>query len=503
MSFVLATKSVDWANLRIIIRSAIFLFITFACWSLASPVGSSPDEPFHIINIWCAEGRSDSRCLKTETNVGGNFGLTKIDESSCVLDRTDDFQLCDEARSLYFPMRTETYPNGYYRIMNVFNSLPNSLGFLAIRFSNGILASLMMIAQLYLLDRKQKIAWLTSFTLTLIPMSIFLLSSIHPHAWGIMGCTHGWMFLMSALKGNDSGRFKLYFSWAAWFVSGFMCIASRYDTFLFFLASSSLAVLATQVSLRRIVNRRFFWFGALLSVVSLIFVFRVPIVREVLRLPFDPSVNEYSNSTWFGSWVIRAIAIPIEILGSGVLGRNFVLMPPLVWILGSACIAAALAFAAVRVSRKQISIFAISLSLLFYVIIWLNDEMYRDLENMNGRYITALIPFILGLFVYLSDSPVQMMEVRNLRFIVIAFLSAANSISIRTLLDRSISGELGALDAFSILPIQLDQADWWWVGIPFGPNFIWALATISFFRFLTLVWSTIPSVQPTYNEFAR
>jgi hypothetical protein len=175
-------------------------------------------------------------------------------------------------------------------------------------------------------------------------------------------------------------------------------------------------------------------------------------------------------------------------------------MPPLVWIFGSTCVSASLAFAAVRVSRKQIVMFAVSLLLLFYIVVWFNNAMYRDLENMNGRYIVALIPFIIGLFIYLSDSPVQMMEIRNLRFVVIALLSVINSISIRTLLDRSINGELYQ---FSILPLKLDQADWWWVGIPFGPNFIWAVASIAFFRFLSLVWSTVSLVQPNYNEFVK
>ncbi len=498
MSFIPVTKSINEPNFRLIVRSAVFFFVTLICWSLASPVGSSPDEPFHIINIWCAEGTSDARCLKIETNVGGNFGSTKVDQSSCVFARTDDLRLCDDAESFDFPMRTESYPNGYYRIMNFFNSLPGSLGFLAIRFSNGVLASLMMIAQLYLLDRKQRIAWLTSFTLTLIPMSIFLLSSIHPHAWGIIGCTHGWMFLLTALKGNCAGRFKYYFSWAAWFISGSMCLSSRYDTFLFFLASSVLTVLATQVTLKGIVARRFFWISAVASLVGFLFIFRIPIVKQVLRFPFDPLVNEYTNSTWVGVWVIRAFAIPLEIFGSGVLGRNFLLLPPLVFMLGSACMAAALAFAAVRVSRRQIWISTISVALLFYIILWFNDEMYRDLENLNGRYIIALIPFIIGLFVYLSESTVHMMEIRNLRFIVIALLSAANSISIRTLLDRSIGGEFSE---FSLLPLRVDHADWWWVGIPFGPNFIWALATISFFQFLNYVWSTVSIVQPNYDEF--
>jgi hypothetical protein len=307
------------------------------------------------------------------------------------------------------------------------------------------------------------------------------------------------MFLVSALNVDAKGLFTKYFPWVAWLFSGLLCLVSRYDTFLFFLASSTLTILATQVSLKGITSSRLSWIGALMLLIGVLFVFRIPIVRQFLRLPFDPSVGEYTNSAWIGSWTIRAIAIPLEIFGSGVMGQNFVQMPPLVWILGSTCVSAALAFAAVRVSRNQITIFSLSLLLLFYIVILFNNAMFRDLENMNGRYIVALIPFIIGLFVYLSGSPVQMMEVRNLRFIVIGFMSAANSISIRTLLDRSISGEL---NEFSILPLQLDQADWWWVGIPFGPNFIWALATIAFFRFLTLVWSTIPNVQPTYSEFA-
>jgi hypothetical protein len=93
-----------------------------------------------------------------------------------------------------------------------------------------------------------------------------------------------------------------------------------------------------------------------------------------------------------------------------------------------------------------------------------------------------------------------MMEIRNLRFVVIALLSAANSISIRTLLDRSINGDFYE---FSMLPLKLDQADWWWVGIPFGPNFIWALASIAFFRFLSLVWSTVSTIQPTSIELIK
>jgi hypothetical protein len=500
LDFAVSTTSDNQSSLRLIFRSAIFLFITLVCWSLASPAGSSPDENFHIINIWCAEGTTHAKCTQPGLVERAKIGVADIDQSSCVFERQDEFQRCDQIKPFESVMRGESYPNGYYRIMNMFHSLPGSLGLLTMRFLNGLIASLFLIAQLCLVDRKQRIAWLTSFTLTLIPMSIFLLSSIHPHAWGITGCAHAWMFLLSALKGKQIGCIKHYLAWAAWLTSGLICLVSRYDTFLFFLASSILTVFAAQLSVKKIMLKRIFWIGTLTSIMIVLLVFLIPMLRVILQLPFDPSLNQYTNSTWLGAWVVRAAAIPLEILGSGVMGQNFVQMPPLVWIFGSTCVSATLAFAAVRVSRKQVVIFTFSTLLLFYIIIWFNNEMYRDLENMNGRYIVALIPFIFGLFIYLSDSSVQMMEIRNLRFVVIALLSAANSISIRTLLDRSINGDFYE---FSMLPLKLDQADWWWVGIPFGPNFIWALASIAFFRFLSLVWSTVSTIQPTSIELIK
>ena len=496
----MSTESKKFFSFSAIFRSAIYLAVTFFCWSLASPLGSSADENFHIVNIWCADGSNGATCEETGIDERGNFGVATIDQSSCLLDRTDEFSRCEDIKPLDATMRSESYPNGYYKFMNLFNSLPGSLGLLTMRFLNGFIAMCFLIAQLYLLDRKQRIAWLTSFTLTLIPMSIFLLTSIHPHAWGITGCAHAWMFLLSALKGKQIGRIKHYSAWVAWLASGFICLVSRYDTFLFFLSSSILTIFAAQLSVKKIMLKRIFWLGTLTSIIMFLLVFLIPMLREILQLPFDPSLNQYTNSTWLGAWVVRAVAIPLEILGSGVMGQNFVLMPPLVWILGTTCVSAALAFAAISLSRKQVMMFISSISLLFYIIIWFNNAMYRDLENMNGRYIVALIPFIIGLFIYLSDSPVQMMEIRNLRFVVIALLSVVNSISIRTLLDRSINGEFYE---FSMLPLKLDQADWWWVGIPFGPNFIWAVASIAFFRFLSLVWSTVSMVPPNYSELVK
>ena len=487
-------------TLNIGVYSAIWLFITFFCWSLASPLGSSPDEYFQIVNTLCADGTTDDGCVEISVDDRGRFGRAEIDQSSCLFARNDEWNKCGEPEVLESTMRSRNYPNVYYRFMGLFDSFSGSFSFLFIRFLNGFIAAVFLAAQLYLLDKKQRLAWLTSYTLTLVPMSVFLTSSIHPNAWGIIGCAHGWMFLLNALGGKELPRTKTSFAWAGWSVSGLLCLFSRYDTFVFFLVSSILTVLTTKSFVLSRNFKRLLLIMTPLSAIVFSWLYRLSVVREIVQLPFSPTANQATNGVWVSAWIVRAIAIPLETIGSGVMGQNFVLMPPLIGVFSSFCVGAALAFALIRISRKQLLVSTVLLFLLFYIILWFNNTLYRDLEHVNGRYIIAIIPFIFGLFMLFSHSPVQMMEVPNLRIFVVFLLSVANSVSIRTLLDRSINGEIYE---FSIRPLQVDQADWWWIGLPFGPNFVWALASIAFLKFLTLVWSSVPTVQVNSIEFAK
>jgi hypothetical protein len=72
----------------------------------------------------------------------------------------------------------------------------------------------------------------------------------------------------------------------------------------------------------------------------------------------------------------------------------------------------ALIFSFIKTSVIQLITFCGSLLMLFFIITSLNGRQERDFFNLSGRYILPLVPFIVGLCVYLSKSPVQLMELR-------------------------------------------------------------------------------------------
>ena len=41
---------------RILLTAPLLLLATLAAWALASPVGASPDEDYHLVSGWCATG---------------------------------------------------------------------------------------------------------------------------------------------------------------------------------------------------------------------------------------------------------------------------------------------------------------------------------------------------------------------------------------------------------------------------------------------------------------
>jgi hypothetical protein len=205
---------------------------------------------------------------------------------------------------------------------------------------------------------------------------------------------------------------------------------------------------------------------------------------------FRTSPGDYDNKTWVTAWLIRVVAIPVEILGTGQIAHRGIVIPPIVWILGIAVVAPVLIFSLIGINIRQIGVLATSIVLLFFAVLWFNQLMYRDLEHVNGRYIIPLLPAMIGLVVYTSKSLMQFLEIREFRLVTISILGLAHSISLHTVLDVFVDGQ-----SFSFLPLTVGDTGWWWVGLPIGPNFVWLLGSLSFIQFLRKIWSLVPYVD--------
>ena len=473
---------------KTLLRAAAAFFITLICWSLTNPPGSTHDEWFHLGSIWCANGVDRDHC--TDRYPGG--GRADIDASSCIFPLNTEIRSCSEVLPGDYMVRSDSYPNGFYQVMKFFVPLGNSLNVLSMRVFNGLVASILLLVQIILLKPKHRTAWLSGFTLTLVPMGVFLVSSVHPSGWGLTACAHGWMFLITAITSDKSDRKKQIGAFVGWFLCGAMCLASRYDIFGFFLVTSAIAsifAMAPEATSKRKLSIAVILFGLASSGFFLLsqFVAQLSLIKLFAKYPSD-----YNNQTWISAWLIRAIAIPVEILGTGQIAHRGIEMPPIVWILGIAVVAPVLIFSLIGINIRQIGVLVTSVVLLFFTILWFNQLMHRDLENLNGRYIIPLLPAMIGLVIYTSKSSMQFLEIREFRLVTISILGLAHSISLHTVLDVFVDGQ-----SFSFLPVTVGDTGWWWVGLPIGPNFVWLLGSLSFIQFLRKIWSLVPYVEPS------
>ena len=458
--------------------------MTLICWSLTNPPGSTHDEWFHLGSIWCANGVDRDHC--TDRYPGG--GIADIDTSSCIFPLNTEIRSCSEVVPGGYMVRSDSYPNGFYQVMKFFVPLGNSLNVLSMRVFNGLVASILLLAQIILLKPKHRTAWLSGFTLTLVPMGVFLVSSVHPSGWGLTACANGWMFFITAITFDKSDRKRQIGAFVGWFLCGAMCLASRYDVFGFFLITSAMALIFTKASkAKRKLSIAVILFGLASAVFLLLSQF---VDRLSLTKLFTTNPGDYNNQTWVTAWLIRAIAIPVEILGTGQIAHRGIVIPPIVWILGIAVVAPVLIFSLIGINIRQIGVLVTSIVLLFFAVLWFNQLMYRDLENLNGRYIIPLLPAMIGLVVYTSKSSMQFLEIREFRLVSISILGVAHSISLHTVLDVFVDGQ-----SFSFLPVNVGDTGWWWVGLPIGPNFVWLLGSLSFIQFLRKIWSLVPYVE--------
>jgi hypothetical protein len=478
---------------RRVFYGLVALFITLTCWSLSNPPGSTPDEWFQLGSIWCTNGVDGKHCL--ELYLGDEkspyaTGLADIGGQSCLFDVRSAIERCSEVRFGIYPRAVTGYPVWYYRIMNFFIPIGNSLNVLSMRLFNSFIAVGLLGVQLVLSNKQRRTSLLTSFTFTLFPMSIFLIASIHPSGWALSGVANGWLFLLAATSKPRLERRKNWLAWASWAVCAGMCLVSRYEAFLFFLASNLIALLAT-----RLTARTLNWRVLLpISVAGIgggyaLFHFN-KIATWALKFPINPQPGQIKNGQWITHWLLQTIAIPVEVLGTGLIGQRPLRIPDIVWIVGIALLGGVLLFSLIKTSAAQLITFTGSLLMLSFIIMSFNGRMERDFLNLSGRYIIPLVPFIVGLCIYLSKSPVQLIEIRRLRILAITLLSITHTIALHSVIETYVDGQ-----SYAFLPISVGESGWWWIGLPFGPNFIVLIGAVSFAKFLTLIWSTVPTVQ--------
>ena len=497
--------SFSWIKTKRVLVSALALLVTLLCWSFASALLATPDETYHAGTIWCAAGVDNSTCFGFDDRPDGQrYALIPSIISGCRDTNATKSAQCGEPKvknseapgSAFESMQGSPYPRQFYRTMHIFAGSNTTLSMILMRSFNASIATLLFVAMALLGSKKQFLSWLTGYLFTISPLGFSLISSINPSGWAITGMATSWMFLIIAVTTSTAEKLRKILAAIMWLFTGLMCIASRYDATMFWVATN-IVVLAALFgpSLKRIVksglsNWKIPLLVTIISTFSIVLVARSSFTFSAALTWRLPRQGEPSLTLWVSSWLVHIIALPIEAFGTGGLGtRHEIFVPNIVTIVGTALLGSAILFSFIRTSLVQVVTLLVSMLLVTVMAMHITNREY-DFFNASGRYILPLVPFTVGMCIFLSKSPIQMMEVRQLRNWAIGLMAIAHLLSIYTVVERYVMGT-----SYGIQILKVGEDGWWWSRMPIGPNFLILLGSLSFLKFMTSAWKEVPTVE--------
>ena len=457
-----------------LIAAPFLVFAALLAWALSSPVGSSPDDDFHLTSIWCATGNADY-CAPSG-DPGTRLLPLGVVKAACFAFDADESAGCQNQIDFTAGATAETargnfaggYPIVYYGTMSLFVGPDVQTSVLVMRIVNIALFVGLGVALFLLLPahRRQILVW--QWALTTVPLGLFVLSSTNPSSWALMGVGYGWLALLGFYEARGLGRrtgLAIFFLLTAVMASG-----SRSDATIYFALAVAAAVL---LSAHR--NRRFL-LSSLLAVAGL----------AVCALLFRASRSVDTVTGGVVEPLGLGVLIPrigynlaeVPSIWIGAFGRSWGLgwldtsMPALVWASGLAAVIAA-SFVAVRASsmRKSVVVVLGATALAAVPVVLLVLAGADVGEDIQPRYLLPLMIVFIGVAFFTSRGH-RVDFTRVQVALIVAALSGAQLIALHLNIRRYVTG----IDALSP---NLDAArEWAMWGT--SSNFTWALGAVCF-----------------------
>ena len=175
---------------------AVLLFLSLAAWVASSPVGSSPDDDYHLAMAYCAADAAE--CTDAGERVGYCFATQPLVSADC---SPAGAQTVPRAEGVV----QGHYPPFYYAYASVFVGDTLATSTLHIRLANSLLAVAMALGSIALTARPLRRAVALSWLVVSVPMAMFFIASINPNSWSIIGIAALWGPLLSLLTAPGGG----------------------------------------------------------------------------------------------------------------------------------------------------------------------------------------------------------------------------------------------------------------------------------------------------------
>jgi hypothetical protein len=453
----------------------VAIFLVFTTWSLASPVGSSPDDDFHLASIWCAN-ESTELCADSQ-QLGNKQVSAALLQANCFAQQENISAACQEEQEIFAQIAlVETsrgnfygqYPGLFYSVMGLFAGEDIQSSVILMRLFNSLVFVLLIGGIFLCVDKpfRKKIA--LTWLITLVPLGLFIIPSTNPSSWAVMGVGAAFMSLYTSWKQVGRKRILLNFIYV---ISVCLAVGARSDGAAFIVVATA-AALALQRPLKNLLS----WWSVIpvFGVVTAVVVFLRSGQSAVLETGFATSGEAPTYGfveILFGN-ILNLPSLWLGAFGSWGLGWLDTQMPAMVWIFSGTTFVCLLFLALAGGRSRELWIFsAIAFTLVIVPLYTLQKSLAPVGAEVQPRYILPLLVLLVAVAI-LGFTLKPLYLSRNQWAVIALSLSAAQSVALYINLRRYVNGGSGGpnLDA---------DAQWWWV-IPVGPMLVWLMGSLAF-----------------------
>lgn len=428
----------------------ILLFGVIVAWAVSSPVGSSPDDDFHLASIWCAQGEREGLCDGTDSDVSRNVP-SAISSARCYTYLVEQSGACvDMSEGLERTERvdaTGVYPPVYYAFFSIFASPDVAASVMVMRLVNGAISVVLITATFWLLPRRFRTAFVVSLAATLVPLGLFLLGSTNPSSWALLSAGTLWVTLAAAYRSSTRRRWVLL---GVSLLAATMGAGARADAAAFAIFA---VVLAAILGWRRGVR----WLAPALTSVAIV------TISILFYLGADQSasvVNGLQNedppltAAQHANNLLELPSLWIGAIGGWGLGWLDTPMPSIVWA-STTVVAGAALFLAMRGMqwRRGIATASAAAALVVVPFVLLAQTNAVVGLQVQPRYILPLLIILLG--VSAATARASEWWAGGRAYLAAALLSVATAVALHINIRRYTTG----LEDASVDPGA--DAEWW------------------------------------------
>jgi hypothetical protein len=488
----------------------VMLCVTNISWSLASPIGSSSDDNFHLASIWCSQGIREGVCEQGAQQFGRKLPVPIANAGICYLGDNEKSAKCtnDELRS--FPnsmIETDHLAKGsivngkqslYYWLNGLLVSSNTEASVLLMRIINGLIMILLLVLAWSSAARERNHVLWAVLLFTAIPVFVFIVNSNNSSSWTFLGAGFGWYFVDAAITSELHKHRK--FAVAGLIACFALCAASRSDALAFF-AIHTLFVMGLRAKTFGILSQNAFAaavaiIGAIVAGFGLMMSGALTFLSSGFSYVFDDTPLQRN-----GRWILVHNIQSISDLYVGLVGgiRGIGASDTELYGFVRLAMISSIGFIVITALRGSSSrakyLFVGLISICLILPLWILQVSKLIVgEELLPRYLYPLFVFVVAFSLIQRETPLDVSKGQMMTLSVL--VAIAHSISLRQVLLRHTNG----IEEYGLINLDHHREWWWTIPVFATPLTVWIGGSFAFAYLAIYIGKALTTYQIVGNQ---